>query len=215
MEPFPTPAQVWGEGQTRWHVYVLPREGDEALARLLRCSEQVSVQVAGDALVPTGAFAHATVQQVSLPAAEVPAEQIDALAGELRAALAQMDPFTVTVGNVFGTTGAVLADIDQDLPGEPWHALDQAVREAIRARFGEQALKYESPPPHITVAYCAKETDSGVVASQLRRWVRPSHAPMLVDTVWLLDVHQNVEQRTYTWSWETAVRIPLGRAAVS
>jgi hypothetical protein len=66
MEPFPTPAQVWGEGQTRWHVYVLPREADQASARPLRRCEEVAVAVAGDAVVSAAEFAPATVQQLSL-----------------------------------------------------------------------------------------------------------------------------------------------------
>lgn len=213
MKPFPTPEQVWGPGQARWHVYVLPRAQDEQLAELLRRSTQVSLEVADGVLVPTGEYAHATVQMISIPAAEVPQAELDLFADDLRAALSELEPFTVDVGSALATTGAVLLDMDQDLPGQPWDALNTSVKEAIRARFGEQALKYLTPPPHITVAYCAKPTDSGVLGSQLRRRVRPSRAPMTVDAVWLLDVHQNVEARTYTWSWESAVRVPLGSTA--
>lgn len=213
MEPFPTAAQVWTPPQTRWHVYVLPRPQDERLAELLRVCEMVALDVAGGALVPTGRFAHATVQQISRPAAEVTREQIDAFAEDLERRFASVAPFTVTAGPAMATTGAVLLDMDQDLPGEPWLLLDAVVKDAIRGRFGEQALKYETPPPHMTVAYCAASTDSGRLQSALRRRVRPGTAPMTVDALWLLDVRQNVEARTYTWPLETARRIPLGRAA--
>lgn len=182
MEPFRTAAQTWTPPQTRWHVHVLPRPQDERMAEPLRACETVALDVAGDALVPTGRFAHPTVQQISRPAAEIPREQIDAFAEDLERRIASIAPFTVAAGPAMATTGAVLLDMDQDLPGEPWHLLDAVVKDAIRGRFGEQALKYETRPP-----------------------------PMTVDALWLLDVRQNVQTRTYTWPQEAGRRIPLGR----
>lgn len=213
MKPFPTPEKVWPDGQTRWHVYVVPEARDIELARLLHASEQVALEVAGDALVPTGEYAHATAQQISIPAADVSAEKLSAFIDALRHETSALKPFTVTVGNSVATTGAVLADVDQDLEGEPWFELNALVRRLVGQWFGEQALAYFAPPPHITIAYCAKDTDSGVITSHLRRRVRPAHAPMTVDAVWVLDVTQNVEDRTYTWPWQSAVRIPFGSAS--
>lgn len=211
MEPFPTPELVWAPAETRWHVYVLPREEDTDLAQLIEHTEQVAVEVADDALVPVGAFAHATVHMISQPAAELANGSVDAFAQDLRAVLADHRPFSATAGGPRAAGGSVLLDMDGDQQGGPWAELTADVGEAIKGRFGPEALRYEVPPPHISVAYCAASTDSGRLQSALEQRVRPSHASMKVEEVWLIEVRQDARAHTYTWSEHTAVRIPLGR----
>jgi hypothetical protein len=211
MEPFPTPELVWEPAETRWHVYVLPHADDGDLARLLERTAEVAVEVAGESLVPVGAFAHATVHMISQPSAGLPDGSVTAFAKELHAALAEFAPFSVTAGGPCAGTGSVTLDVDGDLLGGPWAELTERVGGAIKSRFGSDALRYQVPPPHISVAYCAESTDSGRLQSALRRRVRPSRAEMRVQEVWLLDVRQDAHAHTYTWPERTAVKIPLGR----
>jgi len=146
---------------------------------------------------------------LSLPAAHLPDGGVERLAAALRGALADLAPFTLTAGSPLAGTGSVELDLDGDLPGQSWARLSERVGDAIGEVFGPAALQYRPPPPHLTVAYCARATDSGRIQSALRRRVRPSHAPMTVDAVHLLDVHQDAHQHTYTWPTQTAIRIPL------
>ncbi|HEV2637239.1 MAG TPA: 2'-5' RNA ligase family protein [Actinocrinis sp.] len=215
MEPFPTADLAWEPGETRWHVYVLPEPDNQALAELIVATRTVSLKVAGDRLVPVGDFAHATVHMVSIPAHQLAPGSVEQLAGALRAAVADLVPFQVTVGDASAGTGSVCLNMDQDQPGQPWAVLTERIAQVIADQFGPRAQQYHPPKPHIAVLYCAEAADSGQIQSALRREISPSRALMRVDCVWLLDVRQSVPDHTYTWPDTTAVRIDLGQVSLS
>jgi hypothetical protein len=211
MRPFPPPNLVWPRGETRLHVYAVPdRAGNPALLDLIDRARPVCNEFADSNVLVEEEWLHATVQQIACDARTLGEHQRSLLAGELEQALRSLAPFTLnTAGFCVGTAG-VLLDLDGDQIGEPWHMLSARVADAIGRICGPQALSFDPGPPHLSLTYCSRETDSGDLQGRLRRQVRPSRAPFTVREVQLLDVIQNADAHTYTW--RHVARIPLGDA---
>lgn len=85
--------------------------------------------------------------------------------------------------------------------------LHRRVRSVIRQVRGPQACQYEWGVQHLTIGYAYGEADSDQAQRLLRR-VRPSHAPLHIDEVCLVDVRADHAARQITW--ERLARIPLG-----
>lgn len=102
------------------------------------------------------------------------------------------------------TSSGVIADLH---PDQQLAALHRDVRETIRAVYGEDAVRYPWSTQHLTIAYAHGEADSDQAQRLLRR-VRPSHAPLHIDSVHLVDVTADSSEKTITWDHLAA--IPLG-----
>ncbi|HEV2637264.1 MAG TPA: 2'-5' RNA ligase family protein [Actinocrinis sp.] len=214
MEPFLPPTMVWPPGETRWHCYALPdRIRDPALADLIDRTRAAALAAAADALAPVeDQWAHATVHMISRPAAELAPGAVQALASTLTRSLAGLPAFRLPAGSASAGTGSVLLGLNEDVPGRPWNTLSGLVDQAIGAHFGPRAQQYRPPPPHLSMAYCAKPTDTAAIESSLqtvRAAQQPTKAWMTINEVYLVDVHQDAIAHTYTWNKETAIRIPL------
>jgi hypothetical protein len=152
-----------------------------------------------------------TVQMVTGRSAQEigPAERqrlVDALAG----VLADLPPFTLAVGSVLAGMSGVLADVDADLPGQPFHEVYIRVRAAIVEVCGPAAVAADTLPPHLSLGYGIGPGDSGRLQGLLRRRVRPSHAVMTVRQVHVVDVVQDADRSEYRWT--PVARVPLGTA---
>ncbi|ATL32769.1 hypothetical protein KY5_7751c [Streptomyces formicae] len=123
---------------------------------------------------------------------------------ELGARLADFSPFEVQVGSLLSYHSGVIADLH---PDDGIVALHRAVREAIRAVRGDEAVRYPWGVQHLTVAYASGAVSSDDAQRLLRR-VRPSHASLHVTEVQLVDVTANSPAKTITW--ERLATIPLG-----
>jgi len=209
MERFLTPARLWPAGVTRLHVYLLPDlTVDAGLAGLLSRCRAVLDTVPFVAAVPDP-WLHATVQMITgRAAAQISTHERQRLVAALTAALADVPACSLTVGSVMASASGVVADMDGDLPGEPFHEIYLRCRQAIADALGPDAIAYETLPPHLTLGYGIAPGDSGTVQSALRRQVRPSHATMTVRQVHLLDVVQDADRSQYRWT--PVARIPLG-----
>ncbi|MEV6927056.1 2'-5' RNA ligase family protein [Dactylosporangium sp. NPDC051485] len=212
MERFISDARVWRE-PSRFHVYVLPDlHRDQALAGLIGKARTVMAGYPAIAAVPD-AWLHATVQMVTGRAGDdITTGQREALTAAVQHRLGGVAPFTVTAGSALANRSGVVLDLDGDEPDEPWTALSSGVRDAITDVFGPGSTDYDPGPPHITLGYAHGPADSGEVQSALRRTVRPSHAPLHVDAVWVLDVIQDPARSEYRWRQPVA-RIPLHGSA--
>jgi hypothetical protein len=118
----------------------------------------------------------------------------------------------VTAGSPLAGSSGMLLDVDGDAGG-PWSAMSGAVGDTVQAVCGLGAMTFDPGPLHLGVAYSSREMDSRIVSSRLRR-VRPSHAPMRVDRVCRLDVHQDPESFTFTWD-DPLAQIPLAQPQVA
>lgn len=60
---------------------------------------------------------------------------------------------------------------------------------------GAGATDYPVLPCHLTIGYTSADADSDEVQSKLRRTVRPSHAPLEVRSVYLVDVAPDLDSK--------------------
>jgi hypothetical protein len=128
---------------------------------------------------------------------------------ELSTRLALLTPFTLTAGCASAETGSVLLDLDQDQPGEVWNELSNRVHDAVwRVVDGPPDPQFPAPP-HLDLAHCAVDCDSGVIQRQLRVEVRPTRAAMFVDAVYLARIVFDEETHEQHFGPD-AIRIPLG-----
>ncbi|WP_274036231.1 hypothetical protein [Streptomyces sp. MMBL 11-1] len=95
-------------------------------------------------------------------------------------------------------------------PDDQLAALHRAAREAIRTVRGDDAVRYPWGLQHLTISYARGEASSDDAQRILRR-VRPSHAPLHVTEVQLVDVTADSTSKTITW--EQLAAIPLGGQA--
>ncbi|GHJ48121.1 hypothetical protein Cs7R123_54630 [Catellatospora sp. TT07R-123] len=201
--------RTWPDGFGLLHVYLVPDlDRDRDLARLVDDCGRI---MSGYDFIPPMAphWIHATVAPVmGVPSATVDAAVRAEFASRLRAALSGVPAFTLTAGSPLAGASTVALDLDGDLPGQPLHTVYTLTRKVIGELFGPGALEYEAMPGHLTLAYASGAGDSGDVQSALRTRVRPSHAPMTVGEVHVVDVVQHRDPVTY-YSWTVIDRIPL------
>ncbi|WP_069869064.1 hypothetical protein [Streptomyces malaysiensis] len=116
-------------------------------------------------------------------------------------------PFTITVGSplVYGT--GLIFDLG---PDEPLNDPRTATTRAFEIVRGSNATKYDTGVLHLTESYATTEVTLDhfhQIHRRVRR-VRPSHAPLRVDAIELVDVTADSDAKTITW--QHLAEIPLG-----
>lgn len=199
MRSFFDTDRLWPPGQRMLQLYVLPDlERDHDLAELIgRCREVLSRFPATDRPIPD-MWLHVTIQPINHGIFEpLPAATMLRLVDELAAAFAPVAAFRALVGSPLAYPTGVIADLADDTPFDD---LIERSRKAITAVCGPDAATFDTRPAHLTLAYAHAEQDTDLVARALRRGVRPSHAPMTVNAVHLVEVEQVPEQCLYRWT---------------
>ncbi|MET9779331.1 2'-5' RNA ligase family protein [Streptomyces sp. NPDC006367] len=193
----------WPEGSTLLHVYLTVSDRDRALLDLVTSANEALKDFP---LTPVPRqWLHVTLDQITdRHAALIPHHERDELVGELTKQLADFPPFEVQVGSILAYHSGVIADLH---PDDQIAALHRAVREAIRTVRGDDAVRYPWGLQHLTISYAREEASSDDAQRILRR-VRPSHAPLHVTEVQLVDVTADSTAKTITW--EQLATIPLG-----
>ena len=202
-------AGPWPPGVTILHVYAIPDLAvDTALSALVR---QGQAAVSGLPVTPVPAeWLHVTIDQVTGATADtVPQRERDELAGALTDELARADPLTVVAGSMLSYASGVICDLS---PDDGIADLHRRVRSVLRTVRGPEACQYEWGVQHLTIGYAYGEADSDQAQRLLRR-VRPSHAPLQIDAVHVVDVRADHDARQITW--EHLARIPLGRGTAA
>lgn len=210
MKPFFNPARVWPSEQRVLELYVVPDLArDHDLAALVAGCRDVFTQFpATDKPIPDE-WLHVTVQPINDGVAEpVPPQARQELIAKLATTFAATPSFTTQVGSVLAYATGIVADVHDDAPFED---LVGRARTAVAAVCGTGAVAYDTLPAHMALAYANGEQDSDPVARALRR-VRPSHAPMTVDAVHLVEVEQDPERCLYRWT--TVHTFPLRGAMI-
>jgi hypothetical protein len=194
-------ASMWDPRLTLLHVYVfIDPERDHELATLV---SEANKALQDFPLTPVELpWLHITLDQIAdQPTSLIPQAECDALVTALTHRLADFPPFQVMVGSLLSYHSGVIADLH---PDEQIAALHHAVREAIRDTRGEQAVQYRWGLQHLTISYAKAEASSDDAQRILRR-VRPSHAPLHVDAVHLVDVTADSDAKTITWKHVAAI----------
>lgn len=196
---------LWPEGATLLHVYALvDLARNHRLAALIDGGRQA---LDGWPLtLVEDRWLHITLDQITDRAAEhIGDAERNRLAAALSMRMRAFAPFTVEVGSLLSYHSGVIADLH---PDEPLTDLHQAVRGTIRALRGDEAVRYPWSTPHLTLAYAHGDADSDEAQRLLRR-VRPSHAPLHIDAVHLVDVTADNTAKTITW--DHLASVPLGK----
>ncbi|HEY3690465.1 MAG TPA: hypothetical protein VGL46_09195 [Pseudonocardiaceae bacterium] len=209
MKSFFDPDRLWPAGERVLQLYVLPDlHRDRQLGELTaRCREVLTGFPATDRPIPAE-WLHVTIQPINHGIYEPLDDGTrQRLIDELAAAFAIMPAFQTLVGSPLAyPTGAIL-DLADDAA---FDNLIERARKVVTAVCGPEAAGFDTRPAHMTLAYAHGEQDTGQVARALRRGVRPSHAPMTVDAVHLVEVEQVPEQCVYRWT--PVQRFPLAAA---
>ena len=187
---------TWPEGETLWHVYVLAQPGhDTALASLVADSR--SALDGFPLTMVEDRWLHITVAQISdAPGRSTPDDELRVLRAELRTALRSIEPFTIMVGSCLSYFSGTVFDLS---PDDQLNRVRDTVAEVIGRVRGPAALEYDPGVLHLSHSYAAGDADSDVIQRRLRR-VRPSHAPMTIDSVWLVEVAADPDAKTITWA---------------
>lgn len=205
MTSFFDPDRLWPVGARVLQLYVLPDlSRDRQLAELVaRCRAVLSDYPATDRPIPDE-WLHVTIQPVNHGIYE-PLEEAtrQRLVDELASAFAPVPAFQTLVGSPLAYPTGAIADLADDAPFDD---LIERARNVVTAVCGPEAAGFDTRPAHMTLAYARGEQDMAPVARKLRR-VRPSHAPMTVDAVYLVAVEQVPEDCVYRW--ELVHRFPL------
>lgn len=148
---------------------------------------------------------HMTLYQLSVKAGHlVTQEEREALAAALQRRLQAVEPFSITVGSALSYSSGIVFDLG---PDEPLNALRDTVTAAVEDALGAEATEYSTGVLHLTESYANAEADSDQIQRRLGR-VRPSHAPLHIDSVELVDVAADLDRKTITW--KPIAKIPLG-----
>ncbi len=147
------------------------------------CGPTVGVRAAteGDPLAHVSDdWLHITLYQLSsTPAAEILADERQTLVTELTEQMQAIAPFTVTVGSPLPYSSGLIFDVG---PDEPLNALRTATTRAFEIARGADATVYETGVLHLTESYATAEV-SLEHFHQIHRRVRPSHAPLRIESI--------------------------------
>lgn len=151
---------------------------------------------------------HITLYQLSSIAAhDVPEAERQALVAELARQMRSIAPFSITAGSPLAYPTGILFDLG---PDGPLNTLRTAATRAFEVVYGADATAYETGVLHLTESYATAEVTLDhfhQIHRRVRR-VRPSHAPLHIECITLVDVVANDTEKTITW--QTLAEIPLG-----
>ncbi|WP_435598199.1 2'-5' RNA ligase family protein [Streptomyces anulatus] len=210
MKPF-----TFQQGKDAWEAGTAPSLVHAYIPVVLGRNPELSELVHGirsatkdDPLTHVGdQWFHITLYQLSSkPAAEVTEEERRALTTELTRQMETVAPFDVTVGSALAYGSGIVFDLG---PDEPLNALRTVTTRAFEAVLGSGATSYDTAVLHLTESYATAEVHVEHYRQLHRRVrrVRPSHAPLHVDTIALVDVVANDAAKTITWQTLAEVRL--------
>ncbi|MCD7437295.1 2'-5' RNA ligase family protein [Streptomyces lincolnensis] len=195
-----------GEHAVLLHAYVaVDLELQPELSELIRGVREAT---RADPLTHIGdEWFHITLYQLSQkPASEIPEGERQALVAALTEQMKAIAPFTITVGSPLPYASGLILDLG---PDEPLDDLRAATTRAFELVRGPEATTYDTGVLHLTESYAIAEVTLDhfhQIHRRVRR-VRPSHAPLRVDSIALVDVVANDTKKTITC--DTLATVPL------
>lgn len=191
------------QSETSWSLH---RNGPFGMGTYIR---GVRNATQGDPLTHVGdEWFHITLYQLSQkPASEIPEDERQALVAALTEQMKAIAPFTITVGSPLPYASGLIFDLG---PDEPLNELRAAATSAFEIVRGPEATTYDTGVLHLTESYASAEVSLDhfhQIHRRVRR-VRPSHAPLHIECITLVDVVANDTEKTITW--QALAEIPLG-----
>ncbi|MFJ7279760.1 2'-5' RNA ligase family protein [Kitasatospora sp. NPDC098663] len=202
----------WPDGASVLHVYARPDRSEPALARLLAACAQA---MAPYPITPQNELLHCTIEMIADTTSDTITEpDRAALTRALTRHLRDTPPLHLTAGSPIANSAGALLDLH---PDGDLLALRERVRQAIHETRGPGALLHHGGRPHLSLGYAYDTASSDTLQSALRR-ISPSHVPLTIDAVELLDVTWTRQPRPaglsgWTMSWTPVATIPLPSGA--
>ncbi|MGI5457616.1 hypothetical protein ACQEWB_31490 [Streptomyces sp. CA-249302] len=202
--------QDWESGAGALHLYVRPDEADTEFHDLVAaCREALDgypVWCVPDDLV------HITVEMdASAPSSDIGAAERTRLITALKGELKHIEPFTVLCGSPLANRAGAVLDTH---PDQGLVALRNLTRRALWEARDTSAIAHEGGRGHASLGYAFDSADSDPLQSALRR-ISPSHAPLTVSRLHLLDVRWTAHPRAdggvrWEMDWDPVAVLPLG-----
>jgi 2'-5' RNA ligase superfamily protein len=145
---------------------------------------------------------HLTLPRVGW-ADHLPSDAVDSVTEAALRRCSRLDPFTLSVGPLAGSAGAVRFSVD---PWDPILALRQQLQNAARAALGS-ACNEDDYRPHIGIAYCNSPVSPGPLIEAVVPLRSLPPVDVSVNHVDLVLLRR--EGRAYTW--DTIHSLPLGQ----
>lgn len=127
------------------------------------------------------------------------------LADAIRLALADAAAYRGYAAGCLSTSSGAVINVS---PAQPLTDLHHRVRGAVHSLHGPASTASTPSKAHVSLGYCWQEVDSDLVQRHLRA-VDPSHAPLHIDELQLVEVR--ADTATGTLTWDMLDRFPLRR----
>jgi 2'-5' RNA ligase len=187
----------WTPGRQAYYWYLT---FDSAELRTLAHHCQSRLRLPYLDLVPLDGL-HLTLPKVGW-SDEVPSEDAGSVAAAALRACSDLEPFTLTVGPLAGSAGAVRFSV---APWEPVIAIYQRLRESVRTVRNE-GCKDSEFRPHVGIPYC----NDAVPADPLGEAIAPLRSLPSVD---IMVTHVDLvllRREGQAYKWSTIHSLPLG-----
>ncbi|WP_007514911.1 MULTISPECIES: 2'-5' RNA ligase family protein [Pseudofrankia] len=190
----------WTPGRRSYHWMLTFEEAPELHALAARCQERLHLSVLDP--VPADGL-HLTLQRLAFTD-QITLADLDAAVLETHRRLASFSAFTLTVGPLAGSPGAVRFSVQ---PWKPVIAVREAVLDVTGVVLGPSRLAAGSAGfrPHIGIAYSNGANEAQPIVSEVARLRRLPPATVRVDAVALVELRR--AGRSY--HWDIITRVPL------
>jgi 2'-5' RNA ligase len=145
---------------------------------------------------------HLTLDRIAYDGGITP-DQVDAVEMAAIRACRTVAPFTITVGALGGTAGAIGFTA---FPDRPVRDLRDTLRAATLSVCPDAPVRASGFHPHVAIAYANSD---GIPAAEVIAAVEKLHAAARADTVVTDAALVLLDRRPRSYAWETVARIPL------
>ncbi|ABW10842.1 conserved hypothetical protein [Parafrankia sp. EAN1pec] len=196
----------WTPGRRSYHWMLTFEDATELHVLADRCQRQLRLP-ALDPVPPDGL--HLTLQRLAFTD-QISRADVDRAVEQTHIRLAGVEPFSLTMGPLAGSSGAVRFSV---LPWAPVVAVRDRIIEATTAVLGPAAVaaKPHGFRPHVGIAYCNSQTDAYPIVSAVRGLRGLPPVRVAVGDVALVELRR--EERAYRW--DTVARVHLSAPARS
>jgi 2'-5' RNA ligase len=191
----------WTPGRRSYHWMLTFEDATELHVLADRCQRRLRLP-ALDPVPPDGL--HLTLQRLAFTD-QIGRADVDRAVEQTCVRLTEVEPFSLAVGPLAGSSGAVRFSV---LPWAPVVTIQGKIVEATTAVLGPAAVvtKPHGFRPHIGIAYCNSPTDAHSIIAAVRDLRELPSVRVAVRTVALVELRR--EERAYRWDTVARVHLP-------
>jgi 2'-5' RNA ligase len=145
---------------------------------------------------------HLTLDRIAY-ATDIAPGKLDAIEAAAIRACQKIRPFSITIGSLGGTPGAIGFTA---FPGKPVEDLRDTFRAATLSVYPGAPIRPSGFHPHVTIAYANSD---GVPATEAISVVEKLHSAATVNITIREGILALLERRQRAYEWRTFARIPL------